>query len=109
MLQETFIHFEVLHEVASGEKDERIALGNIKLNLAEYVWASEQEGEEAVSRRYLMQESKINSTLKVSIHLALELAERTANGKLSDWPIHETDRRRSKLCCVSTVLNQHQA
>jgi hypothetical protein len=71
MLQETFIHFEVLHEVTSTEKGERIALGNIKLNLAEYVWASEQEGEEAVSRRYVMQESKINSTLKVSSHPAL--------------------------------------
>jgi len=70
MLQETFIHFEVLHEVTSGEKDERIALGNIKLNLAEYVWASEQEGEDVVCRRYLMQDSKINSTLKVSTHPA---------------------------------------
>jgi hypothetical protein len=73
ILQETFIHFEVLYEVTSGEKDERIALGYIKLNLAEYVWASEQEGEEAVSRRYLMQDSKINSTLKVSTHTALNL------------------------------------
>lgn len=71
MLQETFIHFDVLHEVISGEKDERIALGSIKLNLAEYVWASEQEGEEAVFRRYLMQDSKINSTLKVSSHPSL--------------------------------------
>jgi hypothetical protein len=83
-LQETFIQFEVLHEVTSGEKDERIALGNIKLNLAEYVWASEQEGEEAVCMRYLMQDSKINSTLKVSSHHALNIlnTQLTVNTRL---------------------------
>ena len=73
VLQEAFIYFEVLHEVVSGDKGERIALGNVRLNLAEYVWVSEQEGEESVCGRYLMQDSKINSTLKVSSHSVLTL------------------------------------
>lgn len=64
MLQETEIHFEVMQEYPSGARGERIILGNIKLNLAEYVEASD-DSEEGVCRRYLMQESKINSTLKV--------------------------------------------
>lgn len=63
MLQETEIHFEIMQEYSSGAR-ERIILGNIKLNLAEYVEASD-DSEEGVCRRYLMQESKINSTLKV--------------------------------------------
>lgn len=65
MLQETEIHFEVLQEYSSGARGERIILGNIKLNLAEYVDGSD-DGIDGVTRRYLMQESKINSTLKVS-------------------------------------------
>jgi hypothetical protein len=70
MLQESHIRFEVYHEVLSqGDKSDRILLGKLKLNLAEYVWASEQEGEEAVSRRYLLQDSKINCTLKVSLFM----------------------------------------
>ena len=43
----------------------------LKINLAEYVDASEaigEDDEEGVCRRYLMQDSKINSTLKVSCH-----------------------------------------
>lgn len=67
MLQESWIVFEVFHEVSAfpGGKGERIRMGTVRLNLAEYVEASEQEGEEGVCRRYLMQDSKINSTLKV--------------------------------------------
>ncbi|KAF2455836.1 N-terminal C2 in EEIG1 and EHBP1 proteins-domain-containing protein [Lineolata rhizophorae] len=91
-LLEQFIHFEVVQEYSSGGRGpERIALGHVKLNLAEYVEASElevqgrsglavggavnagtnDEGEEAegVVRRYLMQDSKINSTLKVGIFM----------------------------------------
>lgn len=69
MLQELPIELHVLHEVSSGGKGERILLGNVKLNLAEYVEASEEGGEEGVMRRYLMQDSKINSTLKVGIFM----------------------------------------
>lgn len=70
MLQEACINFEIIQEYSSGGKGERLALGNIKLNLSEYVEASEQthggaKDEEGVTRRYLMQDSKINSTLKV--------------------------------------------
>jgi hypothetical protein len=65
-LQESWMLFEVQHEVSSSGKGERLTLGTVRLNLAEYVEASEQEGEDGVSRRYLMQDSKINSTLKVS-------------------------------------------
>ncbi|KAK5011921.1 hypothetical protein LTR60_004651, partial [Cryomyces antarcticus] len=67
-LEPCTIHFEILQEYSSAGRGERITLGSIKINLAEYVEASEaagREGEEdGVTRRYLMQESKINSTLK---------------------------------------------
>lgn len=73
MLQESLIEFEVLQEYSGGGRGERISLGNVKLNLAEYVEQSEitgAEGEEpGVTRRYLMQESKINSTLKIGIYM----------------------------------------
>ena len=64
MLQETEIHFEIMQEYSSGARGERIILGTIKINLAEYV-AGSDDVEDGVCRRYLMQESKINSTLKV--------------------------------------------
>lgn len=69
-LAETLIHFEVIQEFHNiATKGERITLGTLSLNLAEYVEESEMgvDGDEGVVRRYLMQESKINSTLKVSI------------------------------------------
>lgn len=73
MLQESWIHFEVLQEYSSAGKGERIVLGNIKLNLAEYVDTndhnSHSKDDEGVTRRYLMQDSKINSTLKISLQL----------------------------------------
>lgn len=65
ILQESEIHFEVLQEYSSGARGERIVLGHVNLNLAEYVEGSDADGEEGISRRYLMQDSKINSTLKV--------------------------------------------
>ncbi len=81
MLQESEIHFEVLQEVSFGVRGERILLGNVRLNLAEYVEGGSagagagvagagREGgaggdEEGIARRYLMQDSRINSTLKV--------------------------------------------
>ena len=64
MLQDFEIHFEVLQEYSSGARGERIALGNVRLNLAEYVEGSD-DVDDGITRRYLMQESKINSTLKV--------------------------------------------
>ena len=64
-LEESTLHFEVLQEYSSGARGERIVLGNIKLNLAEYTEPAEADGEDGVVRRYLMRDSKINSTLKV--------------------------------------------
>jgi hypothetical protein len=55
-----------VQDYSSGARGEKITLGYITLNLAEYVEESE-DGEEGVTRRYLMQESKINSTLKIGI------------------------------------------
>lgn len=72
MLQETFVDFEVVQEYSGGSKAERITLGNVKLNLAEYVEQSEMgkaDDEPGVTRRYLMQNSKINSTLKISVFM----------------------------------------
>lgn len=64
-LSESEIHFDVVQEYSAGSRAERITLGHIKLNLAEYVEQSSSDGEDGISRRYLMQDSKINSTLKV--------------------------------------------
>jgi len=64
-LQDAPIHFEVIQEYSASPRGERITLGNIKLNLAEYVESSEYDGDDGICRRYLMQDSKINSTLKV--------------------------------------------
>lgn len=65
VLQATDVHFEVMQEYSSGARGERIILGNVRLNLAEYVDAG-QDGDGSITRRYLMQDSKINSTLRVS-------------------------------------------
>ena len=70
------IHFEVVQDYSSGGRGEKITLGYITLNLAEYVEESE-DGEEGVTRRYLMQESKINSTLRVGIAMKQVDGERT--------------------------------
>jgi len=73
ILAETLIHFEVIQDYSGAGRGEKITLGQVTLNLAEYVEESETslgEGadvEEGVVRRYLMQESKINSTLKIGI------------------------------------------
>ncbi|KAL1971134.1 hypothetical protein VTN77DRAFT_85 [Rasamsonia byssochlamydoides] len=65
MLQECDIFFEIFQEFSSGGRGDRITLGNVKLNLAEYV--DKSDSEEGITRRYLMQDSKINSTLKIGI------------------------------------------
>ena len=78
MLQECKIEFEVLQEYSAGGRGERITLGHITLNLAEYADAADLHSpgssaadgtEEGITRRYLMQDSKINSTLKIGIAL----------------------------------------
>ncbi|EME49806.1 hypothetical protein DOTSEDRAFT_40956 [Dothistroma septosporum NZE10] len=75
MLQECPIHFEVVQEYSAGGRGERIVLGQIHLNLAEYVDAGEAQSpgaadrEDGITRRYLMQDSKINSTLKIGISM----------------------------------------
>ncbi|KAI5804353.1 N-terminal C2 in EEIG1 and EHBP1 proteins-domain-containing protein [Geopyxis carbonaria] len=59
VLQEQTITFEI-HQDYSGGK-ERIQLGTVTLNLAEYASVDKE------TRRYLMQDSKINSTVKIGI------------------------------------------
>ncbi|KAG9241730.1 N-terminal C2 in EEIG1 and EHBP1 proteins-domain-containing protein [Calycina marina] len=67
-LTETLLQFEVIQDYSAGGRGEKIMLGELKLNLAEYVDESESaDCEDGVVRRYLMQESKINSTLKIGI------------------------------------------
>ena len=58
MLNEQLVMFEISQEYSGRE---RIMLGTVTLNLAEYA------GVEKETRRYLMQDSKINSTLKVGL------------------------------------------
>ena len=79
MLQESHLLIEVMHEVHSGGKEERILLGIVKINLAEYVEASRQSEPDGIQRRYLLQESKINSTLKVS---GLQLSQNASDSSL---------------------------
>lgn len=73
VLQESTIRFEILQEYSSDGKGERITLGVLSLNLSEYVGDEQDtpiaEGQRSVTRRYLMQESKINSTLKIEIEM----------------------------------------
>ncbi|KAK0259145.1 hypothetical protein B0A54_16020 [Friedmanniomyces endolithicus] len=88
VLQTCEVHFEVVQEYSAGGRAERLVLGEVKLNLAEYAQATGAEGppsaggagagagtganglgEEGIVRRYLMQESKINSTLKIGISM----------------------------------------
>ncbi|KLJ10352.1 hypothetical protein EMPG_14261 [Blastomyces silverae] len=65
MLHECEICFEIIQEFSTGSRGDRQLLGNVRLNLAEYV--EKNEDGEGVTRRYLMQDSKINGTLKVGI------------------------------------------
>ncbi|KAK0774119.1 hypothetical protein LTR75_016949 [Friedmanniomyces endolithicus] len=88
VLQTCEVHFEVVQEYSARGRAERLVLGEVKLNLAEYAQATGPEGppsaggagagagsggnglgEEGIVRRYLMQESKINSTLKIGISM----------------------------------------
>ena len=73
MLQESSLELEVVQEYTGAGRGERITLGNVKLNLAEYVEQSDMapaDGDDpGITRRYLMQESKINSTLKLGIYM----------------------------------------
>ncbi|KAI6709984.1 hypothetical protein PZA11_005979 [Diplocarpon coronariae] len=69
-LHECSIEFEVVQNYnITGMRGEKITLGSLRLNLSEYVEESELgvDGAEGVVRRYLMQESKINSTLRIGI------------------------------------------
>lgn len=68
VLHESPISFEVIQEyAASNPKGERITLGHIRLNLSEYVdLGGDLDDGDGIVRRYLMQDSRINSTLKVS-------------------------------------------
>ncbi|KAK5069881.1 hypothetical protein LTR64_007937 [Lithohypha guttulata] len=74
-LQPCDVYFEILQEFDSA-RGGRVHLGNVKLNLAEYTNIHEHgpaiedlaDGEDGmITRRYLMQDSKVNATLKVGI------------------------------------------
>jgi hypothetical protein len=65
MLHDCEIQFDVIQEFSSGGHGEKNLLGRVKLNLSEYVDKSDDD--EGIVRRYLMQDSKINSTLKIGI------------------------------------------
>lgn len=67
-LQECEIHFEITQDFESGAHGDRNVLGRIRLNLSEYVGKSDED-EEGIIRRYLMQDSKVNSTLRVGINM----------------------------------------
>ncbi|OAP59144.1 hypothetical protein AYL99_06442 [Fonsecaea erecta] len=79
MLQECDIHFEVLQEFHEGGRGGRVHLGNVKLNLAEYTRLSDlpladrdpqdDADDGSITRRYLLQDSKVNSTLKIGIRM----------------------------------------
>ncbi|KAE8338419.1 hypothetical protein BDV24DRAFT_153532 [Aspergillus arachidicola] len=65
-LHDCELQFEIIQEFESGGSgDTKNFLGRIRLNLAEYVDKSDDD--EGIVRRYLMQDSKVNSTLKVGV------------------------------------------
>lgn len=73
-LQPCEIHFEIVQEYHEAGRGGRVHLGNVTLNLAEYTNANElgiEDEPEAengmITRRYLMQDSKVNATLRVGI------------------------------------------
>lgn len=66
VLQDSTLDLDVIHEVSSGDKAEKSFLGRVKINVAEYV-ESTRYSHEQVLRRYLLQESKVNSTIKVCL------------------------------------------
>ena len=65
MLEETELALDVFQEFSPDSRADREYLGNVKLNLAEYV--GQGNNTEGVMRRYLLQDSKINATLNVGI------------------------------------------
>ncbi|KAJ5130909.1 uncharacterized protein N7515_006948 [Penicillium bovifimosum] len=65
VLQECDINFEVIQEFTSSTISEKSVLGKIKLNLAEYVDKTDED--DGITRRYLLHESKVNSTVKIGI------------------------------------------
>lgn len=79
MLQECDIQFEIVQEYHQSARGGRVVLGNVKLNLSEYTQLPElntrerdpqDDGDDgSITRRYLLQESKINSTLKIGIKM----------------------------------------
>jgi hypothetical protein len=78
MLQECDIQFEILQEYNESGRGGRVHLGNVKLNLAEYAQLPEalterdpqdESDDGGITRRYLLQDSKVNSTLKVGIKM----------------------------------------
>lgn len=73
-LQPCEIHFEIVQEYHEAGRGGRVDLGKVTLNLAEYTNANElgiddePEAENGmITRRYLMQDSKVNATLRVGI------------------------------------------
>ncbi|OBT68511.1 hypothetical protein VE03_02870 [Pseudogymnoascus sp. 23342-1-I1] len=69
MLQECCIEFEVIQDYNGGARGEKITIGRVRLNLAEYADIHDEEGQVMV-RRYLMQDSKINSTVKIGLGMS---------------------------------------
>ena len=104
-LEAADIQFEIVQDYAVGAKGERALLGVVRLNLAEYVLACD-EMEEAVCRRYLMQESKINSTVKVCTNRRATERELIGLTLLQDIHLHPADRRGQELRGVSAPLKQ---
>lgn len=66
-LHECDIQFDIYQEISAGNRPDKVLLGNIKLNLAEYV--EKGDSEEGIVRRYLMQNCKINATVKIGISM----------------------------------------
>ena len=74
-LQPCEVLFEIVQDYNDGGRGGRVHLGNVKLNLAEYTNPSEiaqdpmDPDEVTITRRYLMQDSKVNATLKIGISM----------------------------------------
>jgi hypothetical protein len=96
ILQDSTLDLDVIHEVSSGDKSEKSFLGRVKVNVAEYVEAT-RYSQEQVQRRYLLQESKVNSTIKVCYFKPSDIQELMSIG----WHSYESDGRRPHISRVN--------
>ncbi|KAL1634284.1 hypothetical protein SLS58_010726 [Diplodia intermedia] len=99
MLEDAWMHFEVIQEYSAGGKNDRIVLGKVDLNLSEYVEASELEAN-GVVRRYLMQENL--PTLSKNSRADGELQDMYRRTEIAFWAAQPGELRADE--CIEDIF-----